>query len=387
MLSSLLSEHLQYLNDAVRNDAYCRAVKEVLRPGDVAIDLGSGTGILGLICARAGAGRVIAVDRSEMIEASQTAFRDNGYSDISEHHHLPSSELSLPERADGVIADQASCIGVFAGLIESFFDARERLLKPGGWLIPSHLSMVAALVSAPDQWQQVDFWNNQHCGFTFKGLAQPAANSPYVVDFAKGGGEIVSAPVPIARVELGSGEGDIVATRIELAPQVRGVIHGLSCWFVVQLSPSVTITNSPIAETRIDREQIYLPFSPYEVGPEDRVLVDLRVSVRSRMISWNVSLQDSAGSQSSVEKHSTFFSRLVPRRAWAALHPDFIPSPTALGLARLTVLNLCAGRHRLADIEERVFEEHADVFRSRSEADAFVTEVLARNCQPADGRR
>jgi hypothetical protein len=47
------------------------------------------------------------------------------------------------------------------------------------------------------------------------------------------------------------------------------------------------------------------------------------------------------------------------------------------------VLELCDGRHSLAEIEAAVFERHGDVFASRDAADIFVSEVVTRYTRDA----
>ena len=61
MTSGELREHAGYLGDGVKIAAYEVALAS-LAPGRVVLDLGSGSGILGLLAARAGAKHVYAVD-------------------------------------------------------------------------------------------------------------------------------------------------------------------------------------------------------------------------------------------------------------------------------------------------------------------------------------
>ena len=49
MSSSELAEHGAYVSDAVKIDGYRRALKNLIRPDDVVIDMGCGTGLLGLL--------------------------------------------------------------------------------------------------------------------------------------------------------------------------------------------------------------------------------------------------------------------------------------------------------------------------------------------------
>ena len=54
-MSLVLDEHREYLSDRNRLDVYARAIAELVKPGAVVVDLGAGTGIMGLLACRAGA--------------------------------------------------------------------------------------------------------------------------------------------------------------------------------------------------------------------------------------------------------------------------------------------------------------------------------------------
>lgn len=75
--------HETMLQDTVRTDAYRDFIydNKHLFAGKVVLDVGCGTGILSLFCAKAGASKVIAVDNSAIIEKAREIVFENGLSD------------------------------------------------------------------------------------------------------------------------------------------------------------------------------------------------------------------------------------------------------------------------------------------------------------------
>jgi len=72
------------LKDTVRTDAYRDFIYENknLFSGKVVLDVGCGTGILSMFCARAGASKVIAVDNSDIIDKARENVFANGLGHI-----------------------------------------------------------------------------------------------------------------------------------------------------------------------------------------------------------------------------------------------------------------------------------------------------------------
>ncbi|PYM93211.1 MAG: SAM-dependent methyltransferase, partial [Candidatus Rokuibacteriota bacterium] len=130
-MSLVLDEHRQYLADDTRVSAFRQAIEEVVGPGDVVLDLGAGTGILGLMACRAGAKRVYAVDEGPIIGLARDIAAANGLQDRITHIKGLSTRVELPERVDVVLADQIGRFGLESGILEYFADARARFLKPG----------------------------------------------------------------------------------------------------------------------------------------------------------------------------------------------------------------------------------------------------------------
>ena len=68
------------LADLMRTSAFESAIRAVVKPGDVVLDLGTGSGIMSIFAARAGAGRVFAVEIGPHLDRiSRAAFNASGF--------------------------------------------------------------------------------------------------------------------------------------------------------------------------------------------------------------------------------------------------------------------------------------------------------------------
>lgn len=75
------------LKDAIRTDAYRDFIydNKGLFKDKVVMDVGCGTGILSMFCARAGAKMVIAVDNSNIIQKARENIFKNGLADVIQY--------------------------------------------------------------------------------------------------------------------------------------------------------------------------------------------------------------------------------------------------------------------------------------------------------------
>ncbi len=379
-MSLILDEHRHYLADRVRVSRYAAAVGEVVRPGDVVLDLGSGTGILGLFAWRAGAARVYAIEASPIAGVAERVAAANAAAAIhvvrAEAHHA-----QLPERADVVVTDQIGRFGFEAGLFSLFEDARARLLKPDARFIPEALSFRVAPIEHARQYDRVEFWRRSRAGLDFSAVASLAENSGYPVRLAPR--HLLALPVDARRVDLRDVTSAPLRLEASFTIERNGELHGLAGWFAAQLSPSVEMSNSPLDPQRILRRQTFLPIAqPTRVSRGDEVRATIRILPEPIMAAWSVTIAR-RGTAPITFEHSTLRGMLIDHHEMHLTDPAYRPRLTDRGAARRTVLELCDGHRTLAEIEAAVFERHGDVLGSRDAADIFVSEVVTRYTRDA----
>jgi hypothetical protein len=378
-MSLVVDEHRQYLSDQARVSAFGQAIGEVVKPGDVVLDLGSGTGILGLLACRAGAKRVYAIEEGGMIDLAREICRANGFQGRMVFVKGLSTRVNLPERVDAVLADQIGRFGFEAGLLEYFSDARERFLKPGGVMIPSQVDLSVAPVECPEIFDQVEFWNHSPAGFDFHTARSLAANTGYPVKFRPE--HLLGHPVSLTTIDLSKAtppcltlEGSLVATR-------TGTLHGIGGWFTARLSNHVILSNSPLSVQRINRRNVFFPIDrPVALAKGDCVRVMMHILPDDVLVRWKVEVWGDAETRKARFSHSTLQGMLICKEDLQRTQPHFIPKLSPWGEARRSILELCDGQKALSEIEQEVYHRHPGLFRSPGQAAAFVAEVITRYC-------
>lgn len=376
-VSLLLDEHRGYLADAVRLRALERAIAEAVRPGDTVLDLASGTGILGLLACRAGASRVYSVDRGAIIGAARDLARDNGFDDRITFIRAHSLHVALPSKVDVIVGDQLGPIGLEAGLIEYFADARDRFLSPGGRIIPGSVDVLIAPLESETLHHRVAFWSTRPAGFDTAPLARLAANDTSAVDLSPR--DFLGEPVTLVSLELASVRPGLIRGSTVARIAREGQLHGLGGWFSARLSPGSSMTNSPLAADRIDRRQAFFPLGrAVPVGEGDEVRIEMKMLPSASVFTWQVEVGPAGGPARESFTNSTWRGMLLSDEDVDRASPASVPVLDARAQAWQSVLNLCDGRRTVAEVERALLDAHPDLFPSARRAASFVAEVLAR---------
>lgn len=142
--------HEVMLKDAIRTDAYRDFIysHKDLFAGKTVLDIGCGTGILSMFCAKAGAARVIAVDRSDILDKARENIFHNGLDNIITCVKGCIEDVVLPvSQVDIIVSEWMGYALLYEAMLNSVLYARDKYLAPGGLLVPSHCSMWVAPVS------------------------------------------------------------------------------------------------------------------------------------------------------------------------------------------------------------------------------------------------
>ncbi|MCO5550458.1 hypothetical protein L7F22_003945 [Adiantum nelumboides] len=114
----------------------------------IVLDVGTGSGILAIWAAQAGAKKVYAVEATKMAEHARRLAAGNGVQDIVEVIEGSIEDVELPEMVDVIISEWMGYFLIRESMFDSVIFARDRWLKPTGVMYPSHARMWVAPIKS-----------------------------------------------------------------------------------------------------------------------------------------------------------------------------------------------------------------------------------------------
>lgn len=138
------------LHDVHRTRLWKEAIEDSVKPGDVVIDAGSGTGILGVFAAMAGARRVYCIElHPRFVRLIEHLAERNGLSDVITAIHADATKVKLPEPADVLICELL-CTGQFFEPQVQVVNTLRQYLKPDARVIPGKVESYVRLLDAQE---------------------------------------------------------------------------------------------------------------------------------------------------------------------------------------------------------------------------------------------
>jgi Flp pilus assembly protein TadD len=280
--------HFPMMNDAPRNAAYDEAIRRLV-PGRSVLDIGTGSGLLAMMAARAGARWVASCELVPWIAGKAAeVVAANGLADRIKLIAKRSADLrigsDLQEPAEVVVSEILGSAVLNEHVIPTIEDAHARLLKPGATVIPAaaharvHLAGGAALES--------HLFVDRAAGFTlapFNDFAQPRMG----LDTHHLPHEVLSGDVEVFRFDFTRPLPHADKHVIEVAATRRGRCFGVVQWLRLDLVEGVSYENRPSSGTTSDGwgHMLYRFSEPIELEEGDRVRLLAQHNGHSLLIS------------------------------------------------------------------------------------------------------
>lgn len=247
--------HVRMLNDRSRTEAYLKAIQEVVMPGDVVLDLGTGTGILAVAAAKRGARRVYAIEATSIGAAADKLFEANGFSDRISLVSGWSTQIALPERVDVMVSEIIGDAPFGERVRDLTWDARRRFLKPDARIIPHSLRVMAQAVRVPADFvrehrfepEDIANWRDWY-GIDFSSLCaerMDVASYAFVDPCLARGWSRIGNAVILADVEMRSVNWEPIETVSRSVVSADCELNAVVEYFEVGLSASTWFSDSP----------------------------------------------------------------------------------------------------------------------------------------------
>ena len=296
-------------NTGTRLTQYERAIAAVVRQGDVVLDLGTGSGLLAVLACRAGARRVYAIEASDAVQMGTLLTSTTEFAERIEFVHATSQKVALSEQVDVIVGDIHDTFGFQPGGLASIMDVRDRLLRPGGTLIPQATElMIAPLEAAALYAREIDVWNGCVHGVGLSSIRPFAVSHVHPGRFDSD--QLLSPAAAIGTLDLARATSLHFSGSAVTTIHRDGIAHGLCGCFVTTLAGDIRMGNVPGDSSTTNFAQAFFPFDqpvPVAAGDEVSISIDSHDGYIAR---WRAAI--SRGGQRHAQfDHSTLNGLLV----------------------------------------------------------------------------
>ncbi len=262
------------LNDERRNRSLVDAINRAGLQGSTVLDIGSGSGLLAMLAARAGARHVVTCEAVEPVaRVAREIIAANGLSDrITVVNAMSTSPLvaaALGRPATHLVTEIVDCGLLGEGLLPTLRHARAHLLAPDAHIIPFAARIRGCLLESEE------IHRNNFVGAA-GGLDVSLFNTfstrdHFPVRLETWPHRRLSAPRCLRSFDLARDELTPAVDEQLLHVEADGIAHGALLWFELDLDAGLTVSNSPDAARTHWMQAVYLFDEPRRVERHQRV--------------------------------------------------------------------------------------------------------------------
>lgn len=369
------------ITDKPRMDAYVQALKQIVEPGSNVLDIGAGTGIFSLLACQLGARHVDAVELDDAIKVAEVNAAQNGYTDRITFHQALSTSITLPQRADIIVSDLRGVLPLYQQHIPSIVDARSRLLKAGGNMIPQSDTIFAALVEAPKTYLSYEEpWLFNDHDLDMRAGQKMVVNNWQKVNFT---GDQLLVPAQLwATLDYTNITDPNVEGELEWHMEKTCIAHGIAVWFETKLGEGIGFSNAP-GHPGLIYGQAFFPLQrPVTLTEGDKVKIQLQASLVEDDYVWlwntrviNQENPDTLG----VDFHqSTFYGAPFSHGKIKKKASAYIPLLKVEGQMDRIILDRMDGNTPLSEIAQQILELFPDRFRDWKQALTHVGKLAQK---------
>lgn len=369
--------HYAMLADKVRLASYKRAIFEVIKKNNVVCDIGTGSGILAFLSILAGAKKVYAIERDEVIQEAKKLAQINRLGKKIIFVKGISDKIKLPEKVDVIVSEIIGFLGVEENLIKIKTDARKRFLKSGGRIIPSWLELYLVPVESKDIWEKkIGFWNRDFHGIDFTSVKDCAVSQRYIIDCSKKV-HYLDRPYLAFRFNFYQDEEMPVILEGEFSIAKKSILHGMVGYFKVGLSNNVILSTEP-KKPLTHWQQTFFPVqnaSPVRKGDKVHCRIKAIPCGNNVFWDWEISVH-----RDGLKVANFCHSNLnITKEELLIGREDFKPMLTEESNIHRRVLNLCDGNRTVKEIANIIYTEYPKKYKTvKNAAQGIIGTIQGR---------
>lgn len=375
-----IGDYGDMIADKVRMDPYVYALKAVIEPDSVVLDIGTGTGMHALLACKFGARKVYAIEPNDAIHLASELARENGFTDRIEFFQDVSTHVSLPEKADVIVSDLRGVLPLYGGHIPAIIDARERHLAPGGVIIPRRDTIWASLVEASKVYNElIGPWDYPY------GMSMKKAKEIVLNDWIEENTDtfrennLLMEPQIWTVLDYTSIENPDVSSPPLIQSATRdGSAHGLLLWFDGEIAEGMRVFNGPGAEkvAKVYGCGFFPLLEPVSIEKGDKIILRVQADLVDGQYQWRWHTRILSGDNPEAIKanfeQSTDVDKTMER---AVLHKrilNFRPSRSEGGEIDHFILGKMDGSNTIDQIASQTHAKYPLRFKTNREAHLYV---------------
>lgn len=278
-----LRVHELLLSDSIRTRTYQRAIEANVKEGDIVIDVGTGTGILALFAAKAGAKRVYAIEPTGIIDLAKQIAKKNYLDGQIEFIKAKAEEADIPEQVDCIVSEWLGVFAVQENMLPSVASMRDRFLKPKGKMLPETVNLFLSLVEDRKLYdEKIGRWEKQVYGLDYTDFASCQANDIHISTFAPD--NFLSAPIKIINIDMKHTKNSNFKVRKRFKIVRNGICHGLAGWFQAVFPDGIVLDTGP-DHPLTEWWQSFFPIAePVQVNMGEEVIVSFAAKADDEIV-------------------------------------------------------------------------------------------------------
>ena len=375
----------------MRTGSFLRAIMKTVKPGDIVLDIGCGTGVLSYFACLAGAKRVYAVEQGPIIELAKAICHHNGFDDRVVFFNDWSTNVDLPEQVDVIITETIGNLGFEEGVLGWVIDAKNRFLAPDGQIIPRSIEIMLVPTSNPDWHDEMSTWSQELYSLDFSPAYSLVINNILWAEWTNP--ELfLSEPQSLVRFDLMEVDQVGFSEETTFIAQRDGLLDGLGAWFSAELTPGLVVSNAPPNQTPSWNQTFFPVERPLRVSAGDPILVGIRAKDNAEHWEWHITVDGSSNGNFHSKGRNRFMGKTLYGRLRSPMQqhsPDYVPVRTEEAEVDLMILSLMDGIRPLNEIARQAavsFPAYFPSFSGALEYAAQLAEDYAHGVSPERSR-